>query len=122
MTKLLLLTALVVCCFSSAFAQESKFANTETKPRLLEVEKKSSSMSMQERFAQLEGTFQIQTSKEEYSLLITEDLLLTIEYGRKQNEAISIKWGDFSMIYLPSLSQINQSDYIPLQTVKYVGN
>jgi hypothetical protein len=121
MKKLLLSFALVQSCIVVTFCQESKLVKIPSEKRVLQVEKNSSKTpSLQERVSQMEGTYQIQTTNKDYQPLFTEDLVSAIENGRRSNEDITITWGEFSKIYIPSEASISKKDFIPLAPTKYL--
>lgn len=65
----------------------------------------------------LEGTFQFQINKENYSLILTDELINKIKTSRKDSENVTIQIDEFVSLFIPSYSQINSSEFKSLDSV-----
>ncbi len=77
--------------------------------------------SAQSATAAIEGTYQFRSKKEGYQPLVSKDLLMEIEALRKENEAVVVSIDDFVELFIPSGTEIQSSNFSPLEKVIYIS-
>lgn len=70
----------------------------------------------------LEGTFQIQIRQQDYSVLVTRELLEKVRQARQSNQAVYLEWDAVSTIYIPSYREIESSTFQKLTPSIYLIN
>ena len=118
--KFILLVLITQCLSISIFGQKST-----TAPRVLTLEHNQTNTVNEKQHrkalqADLQGTFQFQIDKENYSALITTELLEKIKTERLQSEDVYFEIDEFINVFIPSYQKINATSFIPLATSLYI--
>ncbi|WP_177177186.1 hypothetical protein [Flavobacterium urocaniciphilum] len=107
---------------TNSFAQKNPAYNDEMIP--LNRNEDGSFMSENEMFKnnlkKIQGTFQIQISKADYTVPISESLYDKIQSSRKENEDVILFLDENSNLFLPSKNKINAIGFKKLEPIKVV--
>lgn len=68
---------------------------------------------------EMEGTYQLVITNNDYAVAISKAMLLSIKSSRKQDETVSKTWDEFTTIVIPSVQEISSPDFKKLETVVY---
>ncbi|NRA11403.1 MAG: hypothetical protein HRT57_05550 [Crocinitomicaceae bacterium] len=99
---LLSLVVLCLCCISNNAIGQSTSVETSS------LEKMASP-----------GTYQIIVKKRKTKPVFTKDLLYLIESERKENEDVLFPLSELVDIFIPSLTTINDQNFVPLEQMIY---
>lgn len=109
-------------CFS--FGQKNK--NIQKQNRLTPVNLQemnghstSSNSSLKKTFDDIKGTFQVQISNSNYTILLNQHIYNLIIEKRQQYQDVYVPIDDKSVLYLPSKSKIQDNGFKPLKTSIY---
>lgn len=107
---------------TNSFAQKNQTINEGSTP--INRKDDGSYMSEKEMFKnnlkKIEGTYQIQVSKSEYTIPISESLYNIILSQRKENEDVYLVLDENSSLFLPSRIKINEIGFKKLEPIKVV--
>lgn len=124
-TYLKRITYILVLLFGfiiNSFAQKNHSLNQGTAP--INRKDDGSFMSEKEMFKnnlkKIEGTYQIQVSKSEYTVPISESLYNIILSERKENEDVYLILNENSSLFLPARIKINAIGFKRLEPIKVV--
>lgn len=67
-----------------------------------------------------EGTYQFRVYKEDYMPLVSKDILASIDEKRKQNESVVIKLDEYTELFIPSINEINSTEFQNLEPIKFI--
>lgn len=85
-----------------------------------------SGLSDQQRLKELvsmyNGTYQLRISNEAYAPLQSVALLDLVLDSREQNTYISISLDEFTTLFIPSLTSIDDDFFVPLDTIIYLSD
>jgi hypothetical protein len=70
-------------------------------------------------FEKLNGTFQFVITKEDYSPLLSVDLLKKIENARTEDSDVYMELDEFTKIFIPSRKYVNSNTFQKLETITY---
>ncbi|SEQ22915.1 hypothetical protein SAMN05444005_1162 [Flavobacterium urocaniciphilum] len=120
--KILLILVMLLGFITNSFAQKNPAYNDEMIP--LNRNEDGSFMSENEMFKnnlkKIQGTFQIQISKADYTVPISESLYDKIQSSRKENEDVILFLDENSNLFLPSKNKINAIGFKKLEPIKVV--
>lgn len=119
---------LVLFCLISitqnAFGQSRE--KTKNAPRVLTLENPQST-NVDSKFylknlkEELQGTYQIQISEPNYSVVITKQILERIQNERLQNEDVYLELDEHSKVFVPSKDNIQGANFTPLATSLHIS-
>jgi hypothetical protein len=112
MGKILLIIVFSSLIFSThLFSQKTKESNLSE----IKVETSRTTLDKKNNFIHLQGTYQIQYTKKDVSLVLTEGILNKIQTLRKDDEDFYYEYSEEIRIYIPSVNTINHPNFKALE-------
>ena len=120
--KFFLILVLLLGFITNSFAQKNPVYNDEMIPlnRSEDGRFLSENQIFKNNLKKIEGTYQIQISKSEYTVPISESLYDKIQSSRKENEDVVLFLDENSNLFLPSENKINAIGFKKLEPIKVV--
>jgi len=120
--KFFLILVLFLGFITNSFAQKNPVYNDEMIPlnRSEDGRFLSENQIFKNNLKKIEGTYQIQISKSEYTVPISESLYDKIQSSRKENEDVVLFLDENSNLFLPSENKINAIGFKKLEPIKVV--